>query len=287
MNDNQFIPFSELIINPDGSIYHLLLKPGEVATNIITVGDQDRVESITKHFDSIEFTRQNREFKTSTGSMRGKRITVISTGIGTDNIDIVLNELDALFQFDFESRTRKNIFTKLNFVRIGTSGALQTDIPIDSFLVSAKALSFDRLFGFYDEQNFDSPKNWPSRLDHIRPYITHASFNLLNRVPADFMRGITATMPGFYAPQGRSFRLRSVFDAGMHDLQSTVIDGLRVTNLEMETAGIYGLAQLLGHNAISFNALLANRINGDFSKNPAETIEILIEKVLQWMLAAL
>ena len=280
---NDFIPSSELILNSDGSIYHLHLKPGEVASTIITVGDPDRVAEVSRYFDLIELERQHREFKTVTGIYKGIRLTVIATGIGTDNIDIVLNELDALFQFDLESRTRKETDTKLRFIRIGTSGAVQEDIPLDSFLVSERALAFDRLLGFYDTRSFDKPANWPERLEEIKPWITHATNGLLAKLPADMMRGVTATMPGFYAPQGRNFRLDSLFTQNLEELRAIHINGQGVTNLEMETAGIYGLCTLLGHEAISFNAILANRVTGEFSTQAPTTISRLIEIVLDWI----
>lgn len=283
MNHN-FIPSSELILNSDGSIYHLCLKPGEVATDIITVGDPQRVDAVAQHFEHIELTREHREFKTVTGFFQGRRLTVISTGIGTDNIDIVLNELDALFQFDFVSRTWKETFTPLRFVRIGTSGALSDNIAIDSLLASAKALSFDRLLAFYDNRMFSKPLNWPERLSEITPWITHAGARLVSKLPTDMQTGITATMPGFYAPQGRNFRLDGVFTQGMDVLRNVHIDGAPITNIEMETAGIYGLSQLLGHEAISLNAILANRQTGVFSTKPDQTISNLIDWTLNWML---
>jgi uridine phosphorylase len=282
---NDFIPASELIINGDGSIYHLHLKSDEIADTIITVGDPERVEQVARHFDTIELKRSNREFTTITGVKSGKRLSVISTGIGTDNVDIVLNEIDALFQFDFTTRKQKEKHTQLTLVRIGTSGALQEDIALDSFLVSEKALAFDRLLGFYDTRNFERLKHWPERLADVNPYITKASTSLLHDVPEGILRGITATMPGFYAPQGRNFRLYSIFSNNLEEVRTLKINGKRVTNLEMETAGIYGLSTLLGHRAISFNALLANRVTGEFSKRAKQTVEQLIEQVLAWLTA--
>lgn len=280
---NDFIPPSELIVNADGSIYHLHLKPGEVAHNVLTVGDPQRVSDITKHFSTIELTRQHREFKTVTGTYKGKRLTVVATGIGTDNIDIVLNEVDALFQFDLKARKRKDTFTKLRFIRVGTSGALHEDIVLHSSLVSTGALAFDRLLAFYDTSRFDQPANWPERLNDVKPWITTATPRLIATVPSAFLQGITATMPGFYAPQGRNFRLASLFSQNLDALRMLHINGNRVTNLEMETAGIYGLCTLLGHEAVSFNAILANRVTGEFSANPQAAIDALIEKVLAWV----
>jgi len=281
---NDFIPSSELILNNDGSIYHLRLKPNEVAPIVITVGDQDRVQEVAKHFEKIEFERQSREFKTVTGSYKGLRLTVISTGIGTDNVDIVLNELDALFQFDLKTRKRKETFTPLTFIRIGTSGAIQENITLNSLLASEIALGFDGLLPFYNDNSFFKPDAWPAHLDNVAPLITHAHTPFLYNLPPEIVTGITATMPGFYAPQGRSFRLPSVFSQRLDELQHLTLQGKHITNIEMETAGIYGLSQLLGHRAISFNAILANRVTGEFSQNAQQTIDALIELVLDWTL---
>ena len=281
--NNDFIPTSELITNPDGSVYHLHVKPGELSTNIITVGDPDRVDLVTDHFEKIEFKRESREFVTVTGFFRGKRLSVISTGIGTDNIDIVLNEVDALFQVDFKTRKLKQEHTQLTFVRIGTSGALQENIPLNSFIASKKALAFDTLLQFYGSDNFEKLADWPYELEELRPLITNCSPHLLESLPDDFFEGITATMPGFYAPQGRNFRLASALSNRLDELRNVTIEGENVTNLEMETSGIYGLAQLLGHKAISLNAILANRFTGEFSDRPKQTIEKLIELSLGWI----
>ena len=279
---NDFIPASELILNPDGSIYHLHLKPGDVATKIITVGDQNRVAQVARHFTSIEIERQHREFKTVTGQYKGERLTVISTGISTDNIDIVLHELDALFQFDFTTRTRKAEHITLQIARIGTSGAMRADIAMNSMLISTKALAFDSLLHFYAHGEFATPNDWPEHLNAIKPLITEADARLLQSAPKDMLRGITATMPGFYAPQGRAFRLKSVFNETLSDLQNLRINDEGISNIEMETAGIYGLSTLLGHEAISFNAILANRITGEFSADPQKIVDELIDKVLDW-----
>ncbi len=279
---------SELILNPDGSIYHLKLFPSEIAQTIITVGDPERIDMLTTHFESIEFDRRCREFRTVTGSYQQKRITVISTGIGTDNIDIVFNELDALVNIDFESRAIKKTHTSLQFIRIGTSGTLQADIPVDSLLVSSFAIGLGGLAHYYLYTMNDREKainsrfkeNW-SNHHQVFPYCAQAEESLVERfTAAGFMRGITLTAPGFYAPQGRSLRLKtSVTD--LDGLAKVEMPEDRLTNLEMETAGIYLLANLLGHQAISCNALLANRVNGEFSKAPAKAVEALIEKVLK------
>jgi len=283
---------SELIINEDGSIYHLALKPGQVATKIITVGDPERVLDVSKHFDTIEIDIQRREFKTITGTYKGERITVISTGIGTDNIDIVFNELDALFNIDFNTRTIKQTHTTLSFVRIGTSGAIQPEISIDNFLVSEIAVGFDNLIHFYDHTSFlDIPfsealkthTKWSSHKSD--PYVVAANQQLLIHFSSnDFTKGITATNVGFYGPQGRKLRLE-LQDNQLNDkLQSFTFQNKKITNLEMETSGIYGIATLLGHRAISLNAILANRANGTFSDTPKKTVDLLIEKTLDKLL---
>lgn len=275
---------SELILNPDGSIYHLNLTPGQIAQTVITVGDPDRVDKITKYFDEIEFTVQCREFKTATGSYKGKRITVLSTGIGTDNIDIVFNELDALVNVDFSSRTIKNELTALTIVRIGTSGSIQKDIAVDSIVISEYALGLDCMLQAYDCNNVlehEMTTAFVEQLDwHLKrgmPYAVQGDSELLRHMKSDkTLIGCTATMNGFYGPQSRVLRL-PVKDGQLNEkLTGFRFNRIRITNLEMETAGIYGLSKLLGHKALSMNAILANRVNETFSKNPAETIEELI-----------
>ncbi len=283
------IASSELILNPDGSVYHLNLKPAHIASDIIFVGDPDRVEKITHCFDSIEFSTQKREFKTQTGTYKGKRITVISTGIGPDNIDIVLNELDALVNIDLEKRQIKEKLTSLNIVRIGTSGSIQADIPVDSFLLSKFGLGLDNMLRSYlidDVSNaaiithFVQHTDWDLRKG--RPYITSCSEKLEQQFDAPTIhKGITATAGGFYGPQGRILRL-NIQDENLNAKMETFsFEGDLITNLEMETAAIYGLSKLLGHQALSLNAIIANRANGTFSKNPDKVIEELIEYTLQ------
>ncbi|MBT0608693.1 nucleoside phosphorylase [Aequorivita echinoideorum] len=280
---------SELILNPDGSIYHLNLLPEQLADTIITVGDPDRVGAVSKYFDTIEFEVQKREFKTHTGTINGKRISVISTGIGTDNIDIVFNELDALKNIDFKTRTVKNELTSLEIIRIGTSGAIQPEIEIDSFMISEKAIGFDSLLHFYGDisfceeafsEAFISQSNWNPKKS--KPYVVSADENLLEKFSSEkFIKGITATNVGFYGPQGRTLRL-SLEDETMNEkIRNFRFRGKAITNLEMETSGIYGMAKLLGHRAISLNAILANRANGTFSKNPEKTIDSLIKSTLE------
>ncbi len=279
---------SELILNEDGSVYHLNLKPEHIATDIIFVGDQYRVDKITKHFDSIEFTTQKREFKTTTGFLKNKRITVMSTGIGPDNIDIVLNELDALVNIDLETRKVKDAHTKLNITRIGTSGSLQSDIPVDSFLLSSHALDLNGMLHSYQIQDICNPEieeafvahtNWSEKKSY--PIVIANSSELEHKLSSDIVyKGMTATAGGFYAPQGRVLRL-PLQDADMNaKIDSFSFKNTRITNLEMETSAIYGLAKLLGHNACSMNAIIANRANGTFSEKPKETTENLITYTL-------
>jgi len=283
------IQASELILNPDGSIYHLNLKPEHIAEDIIFVGDQDRVEKVTAYFDSIEFTTQKREFKTQTGIYKGKRITVISTGIGPDNIDIVLNELDALVNIDFATRKVKEKLKSLNIIRIGTSGSLQTNIPVDSIVMSQYAIGLDNMLRSYCideisnteiETAFIQQTNW--NLKKGKPYVIPSSETLANRFYSiEIQKGFTATAGGFYGPQGRVLRLNiQDFDLN-RKMDQFNFNGIQITNLEMETAAIYGLSALLGHKAISLNAIIANRADGTFSKNPYQIIDKLIGYTLQ------
>lgn len=285
------IPESELILNPDSSIYHLNLKPGELATTIITVGDPDRVDQVTKHFDKIRVTKQKREFKTVTGSIGSKDISVVATGIGTDNIDIVMNEIDALFNIDFGTRTIKDELTSLDFVRIGTSGCIQPAIPVDSFLVSKYAIETEQILAQYEYQHNKTEEALHELLQKeldstLRLNIVECRSLLLDHLSQNFYQGITYTAGGFYAPQGRAIRLKTALHQHSFDqLASLRFGDTQVTNIEMETAGIYGLANLLGHSAISFNALLANRATKAFSTQPNKTVHKLIEEVLQLLTA--
>ena len=279
---------SELILNPDGSIYHLNLRPEHIANNIIFVGDQDRVNKVTQHFDSIEFTTQKREFKTTTGIYKNKRISVISTGIGPDNIDIVINELDALVNINLETREINKNHTQLNIVRIGTSGSLQKDIPIDSILLSSHALDINGMLRSYQvdeishldiENAFVKHTNWSPKKTY--PLIVSNSEKLAAKIASEkIFTGITATAGGFYGPQGRVLRL-TLQDADLNNkIDSFNFNGNRITNLEMETSAIYGLSKLLGHNAVSMNAIIANRANGTFSENPGKIVADLIKYTL-------
>jgi len=279
------IKSSELILNNDGSVYHLNLLPEHIADTIITVGDPDRVDQVTKYFDTIEFKTRKREFHTQTGRLKNKRITVISTGIGTDNIDIVLNELDALANIDLKTREIKKEFTQLSFIRIGTSGAIQRDIPIDSFLISEYASGFDSLLHFYKSEHVQNPAissalmthlNWTKEKSH--PYVVKGSGDLINLMTSSkTTQGFTVTNVGFYGPQSRILRLDVTDNTFNEKLANFEYNNLKITNLEMETAGIYGLAALLGHNAISLNAIIANRASGQFSDDPSKTVDDLIK----------
>ena len=275
---------SELILNPDGSIYHLNLKPENISTDLIFVGDPDRVDKVTQYFDTIEFSTHKREFKTSTGTYKGKRISVISTGIGADNIDIVLNELDALVNINLKTRTIKEKHTALNIVRIGTSGSLQKDIPINSFLLSTHAMDMNGLLQSYITESISHPDienafvaytNWDKNKSF--PLIVSNSKVLEDKMTSKIIyKGMTATAGGFYGPQGRVLRL-PIKDSNLNDkINSFNFNGIRVTNLEMETSAIYGLSTLLGHNACSMNAIIANRALGSFSENPDKVIADLI-----------
>ncbi len=279
---------SELILNEDGSIYHLHLKPEYISNTIITVGDPDRVDQVTQYFDTIEHKVKKREFHTQTGTYKGHRITVISTGIGTDNIDIVLNELDALVNIDFETRKVKKEHTPLNIIRIGTSGTVQSHIPVNTFILSEYAIGFDNLLHFYDSKHIQHTELIEMLKAHLHwdnktpsPYVVHYDEKLGNYMQHnEILTGITITNAGFYGPQGRKLRLSPQNPKMNQKITSFDYFGKKITNLEMETAGIYGLSKLLGHRAISMNAILANRITGEFSSNPKKTIDKLIQRTL-------
>ncbi|WOD43270.1 nucleoside phosphorylase [Hwangdonia lutea] len=280
---------SELILNPDGSIYHLNLKPENISNTIIFVGDQNRVEKVSKHFDHIEFETQKREFKTHTGTYKGKRISVISTGIGPDNIDIVLNELDALVNIDLKTKKPKDKLTSLDIIRVGTSGSLQSHIPVDSFVLSSHGLDLNGMLHAYQIESISNPKiedafikqtHW----SHLkaRPIIVKNSEVLEKRFTSEkTYSGLTATAGGFYGPQGRILRLPLQDDSLNRNMDAFNFEGICITNLEMETSAIYGLSKLLGHHALSLNAIIANRANGTFSENPKKVIEDLIIYTLE------
>jgi len=285
---NKIAP-SELILNADGSIFHLHLKPGQIANDVILVGDPGRVEMISDFFDEIEVKAQNREFVTVTGRYKGKRITVLSTGIGTDNIDIVINELDALVNIDLGTREIKADKTSLNLIRIGTSGALQGDIPVDAFLVSRKAIGFDGLMNFYArreeiadvefENAFKSYTNWNPLL--ASPYVVDCNEALYNKITdGDFIPGITISAPGFYGPQGRELRL-NIIDRHINDkIEAFRFNEMKITNYEMECSAIYGLSKLLGHQALTVCIIIANRISRDASSDYKPVMKRLVIKIL-------
>ena len=282
------IQASELILNPDGSVYHLNLKPENIAQDIIFVGDQNRVEKITQFFDSIEFSTQKREFKTQTGIFKGKRISVISTGIGPDNIDIVMNELDALVNINLETRQPKELLTSLNIIRIGTSGSLHADIPVDSFVMATLGLGLDNMLRSYlidaisnsdMEDAFVKHSNWDVKKG--KPYVVSCSKTLEKKLESNsIFKGITATAGGFYGPQGRVLRLKIQDENLNFKMDNFNFEGNRITNLEMETAAIYGLGKLLGHQCLSMNAIIANRATGTFSEDPYKAVDELIQYTL-------
>jgi uridine phosphorylase len=285
---NQKISETDLILNSDGSIYHLNLLPEDIADTVITVGDLDRVGEISKHFDSIDLKKGKREFITHTGYLGQKRITVISTGIGTDNIDIVFNELDALVNIDFGSREIKKELKSLNIIRIGTSGAIQPDLPMGTILASSYGLGLDALMNYYihqlsgDEHSLlDQIKSHFSHIKGINPYLTAADEHLLKVIGGEMEQGITVTAPGFYAPQGRQVRAKNAIPNFIQQLNSFRQGNHRLTNLEMETAGIYALSKTLGHKALSVNAVLASRVKFEFSKAPEKIVEKAIKMVLE------
>ncbi|MBI1344192.1 MAG: phosphorylase [Terrimonas sp.] len=284
----QRIAESELILNNRGAVYHLDLRPEELANTIITVGDPDRVKAVSKHFSSIESKSQHREFITHTGYLGKKRITVLSTGIGTDNIDIVINELDALVNIDFESRQLKKNLQSLDIIRVGTSGSLQADVPVDSFVTSTLGLGIDNLLNFYRlEQNDEEEQLLQSFVTYTQlhnniayPYIAGAGASLIKHFVKDFHHGITVTCPGFYGPQGRVLRLGIKNPDLIDRLTQFRFGRHRITNFEMETAAIYGLGRLLGHHCVSLSAIVANRVEKKFSSDGAKLVESLITKTL-------
>ena len=282
------IPESELILNSDNSVYHLNLLPHELADTVINVGDPDRVSMVSKFFNTIEVKKQKREFVTHTGVYKGKRITVLSTGIGTDNIDIVYNELDALVNIDLEKRTIKENLKSLNLIRIGTSGSLQADIPVDSYVFSKFGLGLDGLLNFYKWQNDAEEKSiveafrihYPNEGILSLPYLARCSDSLEVAMSKDMYKGITASCSGFYAPQGRILRYELARPNFIQTLHSFNFSGNRITNFEMETGAMYGLAKILGHQCCSINAIVANRISNEHTHKGEETMNAMIETVL-------
>ncbi|MGB7841256.1 MAG: nucleoside phosphorylase [Salinimicrobium sp.] len=279
---------SELILNKDGSIYHLNLRPEHLADTVIVVGDPDRVQKISKHFDNIEFKIQKREFHTHTGTYKGKRISVISTGIGTDNIDIVINELDALVNIDFETRKIKSTTKQLDIIRVGTSGSIQKEIPVDAFVVSKRAVGFDALMHFYQSESVQL-EDFNQALDEqlqlsprkSKAYAVACDEDLAQIFEgSETVDGFTGSNIGFYGPQGRVLRLPLKDTRFMDKLEAFDFKGVKITNLEMETSAIYGMSKMLGHRAVSLNAVVANRPAGEFSKDAGQTVENLIKFTL-------
>lgn len=283
------IKSSELILNPDGSIYHLHLRPEQVAPLILTVGDPDRVARVSRYFDTIEHREQKREFVTHTGRIGTQRISVLSTGIGPDNIDIVFNELDALFNIDFGTRQTKTDITPLTIIRLGTAGSLHAEVPADSFVVSDAGIGMDGLLQFYQapdqvqhpalaalRRHFAGHWDFP-----LAPYFAAADATLASAFGTGFHHGFTATNPGFYGPQGRQLRAPVRFPRYLDLLATFEFEGKKMLNLEMETAAMYGLAQLLGHRSLSVSVILANRPLGQFSPDPAKAEQNLIETCLE------
>lgn len=271
---------SELILNPNGSIYHLDLRPEHISNNIILVGDPDRVAKVSKHFDSIEFKNQKREFVSHTGYIGTTRMTVISTGIGTDNIDIVINELDALVNIDLNTKTEKEIKTSLNFIRIGTSGTLRPEIPCDTVLYSEYGLSLDGLMNFYKLENNSFERKFLKAVNEkisnlqISPRISKSSDMLMSLFEKEgVIKGVTASCTGFYGPQDRILRAQPIIRNFVEKLAEVIVDGHQITNLEMETSAIYGLSNILGHHCLSINTIIANRRTKKFSSNPKKAVE--------------
>ena len=280
---------SELILNKDGSIYHLNLRPEQLADTVILVGDQDRVSKITKYFDHVELSVQKREFHTQTGTYKGKRISVLSTGIGTDNIDIVLNELDALVNIDFDTREIKEKKTRLDIVRVGTSGSIQKEIPVDSILASKLSVGFDSLLHFYQSEDVQLQDFNDALEDHLqlhsgssRPYVVECDLELAEKFDApELIYGFTGSNVGFYAPQGRVLRLALKDQDLRAKIATFSFKAEKITNLEMETSAIYGLSKLLGHRALSINAIIANRPTGEFTKDGAKAVDNAIRFTLE------
>ena len=279
---------TDLILNKDGSVYHLNLLPEHISDTVITVGDPDRVIAVSRYFDQIDFEISKREFITHVGKLRGKKITVISTGMGTDNIEIFFTELDALVNVDLKTRTLKKRKTKLNVIRIGTSGSIQKDVPVDAHVVSEFAVGLDNLMHFYGLEMAASEKRTALDIKQqvnlpFMPYVVKGSESLFERIGTGMIRGNTVTTPGFYAPQGRVVRLVPKFPKLLDELVNygAKSTDFRLTNFEMETAGYYSLARMLGHEALSVSAIVANRAEKKFSKNPDEVIDALIRTVLE------
>jgi uridine phosphorylase len=288
VKNKKMIGESELILTPNGQVYHLNIRPEELAQTIITVGDPDRVKEVSKYFDKVEFKTQHREFVTHTGSIGKKRLTVISSGIGPDNIDIVMNELDACVNVDFELREVKDVKTTLNIIRFGTSGSLQEDIPVDSLVASSHGIGLDNVLHYYQLQNTEHEQQLTQAfVQHtdlenkkIIPYAVQGSTQLLNHFNEGYHHGITVTCPGFYAPQGRVVRAGLQFPELVNQLSSFQFGQHRITNFEMETSAIFGLGRVFGHQCLAVNTIVANRKTKTFTNNGAKSVENMIQKSL-------
>jgi uridine phosphorylase len=285
----QKISEAELILTPEGRIYHINLKPEDLADTVITVGDQDRVKEVSKYFDSIEFKTQHREFVTHTGYIGKKRLTVISSGIGPDNIDIVMNELDACVNIDFNERVIKDEKKSLNIIRMGTCGSLQENIPVDSLVASSHGIGLDNVLHYY-KPNYSAHESdmCTSFIKHVElenkvivPYAVKGSEVLLSHFTNEYYKGITVTCPGFYAPQGRVVRAELQFPNLVNKLSTFGFEGHRITNFEMETSAIFGLGKIFGHHCLSVNTVVANRISKTFSKDGKASVENMIKKSLE------
>lgn len=286
----QPIPASQLILNNEGAVYHLNLHPDQIADDIILVGDPDRVDMVAAYFDKIEVRRQNRELVTRTGYFHGKRIMVLSTGMGTDNIDIVLNELDALANIDLKTRMPKEQHRSLNLIRIGTSGALQPDIPVeDSYVATRYALGFDGLLYFYEKHRevneiamrdaFIEQMDYPADLP--KPYVVEGSKELFDRLSEGYIQGITATASGFYGPQGRMLRMRPAYPELNRKMEAFNYQGWRVCNFEMESSALYGLGKMMGHNCMTVCAAIANRVTEKFAIDYHPYVQKLVLNTLE------
>ncbi|MFC3879515.1 nucleoside phosphorylase [Algoriphagus namhaensis] len=281
------IPESELILNADGSVYHLHLHPDQIGEIIFTVGDPERVPEVSKYFDRIDFKVAKREFITHTGWMGDRKVSAMSTGMGTDNVEIFMTELDALVNIDLKTRLIKPVHTSLQIVRLGTSGTIHADIPVGSFLASETAIGLDTLMQFYPDLECDQSIAQALRktLDlKFDPYQAEGSKSLLNQLSSDFSRGLTLTAPGFYAPQGRKLRIPAAITQYLERLESFRFGEKRITNFEMETAGYYAMGELLGHEVLSLNAILANRATGEFDKKAEKTVDLMISAALKLLL---
>ena len=277
------IPESELILHPDGSVFHLRLRPEQLGNIVFTVGDPDRVATVSRHLDQIDFKLQNREFITHTGWKNGHHVSVISTGMGTDNIEILMTELDALVNVDLQTRQVKEKKKSLQIIRIGTSGSLQEDLPTGTLLASEIAIGMDTLMAYYPE--LSGPQDFGQAIQaelglSFRPYQAAASTKLLGMLDASIQKGITLTCPGFYAPQGREVRLKPRFEQLIERLAALRVEGRYLTNFEMETAGYYAMGELLGHDVLSLNAILVNRPLKKFAPDGEKTVERAIQTAL-------